>query len=105
MQGALYYNGICMMAGDWCRYKENQGLAAAFNTLYFNLCADYEFVLTLEEDWWYNRLQGSGQLDYDTMLKLLPDDTEERLGFDDPNFQVRHLLDLNHCVYPSVFNP
>ena len=52
----------------WCRdpehpirrkwYETNQGLATAFNTLYFDLCKGYEFTLTLEEDWQYNRLPG-----------------------------------------------
>jgi hypothetical protein len=49
-------------------------MAAAFNTLYFNLCANYEFVLTLEEDWLYNRQPGSGRIDRLRVVERLPEE-------------------------------
>eukprot|EP00854_Cymbomonas_tetramitiformis_P029388 gene29388-36600_t len=36
----------------------NQGLASGFNALFFDLCEGYEFVLSLEEDWVWNRRLG-----------------------------------------------
>mmetsp|Transcript_10265 Transcript_10265/g.19407 ORF Transcript_10265/g.19407 Transcript_10265/m.19407 type:complete len:832 (+) Transcript_10265:132-2627(+) len=42
-------------------FESNQGLAVAFNTLYFELCEGFPFVLTLEEDWLWNRLPETGR--------------------------------------------